>query len=180
MHQAPPGAAVRPLAWSAAAFLGGVLLHLGHVPRWTILAACVCTAWSYAGNARRVPLPGKSVRLAVALALGAAVLVRLHTLNGLDAGTALLIAMGSMKLLETSARRDRYVVIAAALYLLLAAALESQDLLFLPIYAAHAWLCSVALAVNAHPESSLGGRAAAKLAGRSLLTALPLAIVVFL
>src|SRR6185437_11574595 len=82
--------------------------------------------------------------------------------------------------LETATRRDRYVVIAAALYLLLAAALEAQDLPFLPIYAAQAWLCSVALAVSAHPDSSLGGRAAARLAARSLLTALPLAVLVFL
>jgi protein-glutamine gamma-glutamyltransferase len=178
--QAPPGAGLRSLAWSAAAFLGGVLLHLGRVPLWTILAACLCTAWSLAGNARRVPLPGKSLRAAMALALAAAVLAMFRTLNGLDAGTALLIATGSVKLLETSKRRDRYVVVAAALYLLLAAALESQDLPFLPIYAAHAWLCSVALAVNAHPESSLGGRAAARLAARSLLTAVPLAVLVFL
>src|SRR6185437_14822419 len=121
LHHAPPGAAVRPLAWSAAAFLGGVLLHLGRVPLWTILAAGLCAAWSLAGNARWVPLPGKSLRLVVALALVAAVLAMFHTLNGLDAGTALLTAMGSVKLLETATRRDRYVVIAAALYLLLAA-----------------------------------------------------------
>ncbi|HYK25284.1 MAG TPA: DUF3488 and transglutaminase-like domain-containing protein, partial [Steroidobacteraceae bacterium] len=113
-------------------------------------------------------------------ALVVAVLAVFHTLNGLEAGTALLTAMGSVKLLETARRRDRYVVIAAALYLLLAAALEGQDLVFLPIYAAHAWLCAVALAVNAHPESSLGGRAASRLAARSLLTALPLAVLVFL
>ncbi len=180
LHQARPGAALRPLAWSAAAFLGGVLLHLGRVPLWTILAACLCTAWSLAGNARRVPLPGKGLRIAIGLALAAAVLAMFRTLNGLAAGSALLTAMGSVKLLETATRRDRYVVLAAALYLLLAAALGAQDLPFLPIYAAHVWLCSVALVINAHPESSLGGRAAARLAARSLVTALPLAVLVFL
>ncbi|MGH8217029.1 MAG: transglutaminase TgpA family protein, partial [Steroidobacteraceae bacterium] len=150
------------------------------VPLWTILIACVCAAWSLAGNARRVPLPGKYLRIAIALALVAAVLGIFRTLNGLDAGTALLTAMGSVKLLETNTRRDRYVVIAAALYLLLAAALDAQDLPLLPIYAAHAWLCSAALAVSAHPESPLGGRAAGRLAARTLLLALPLAIFVFL
>ncbi|HEY2590019.1 MAG TPA: DUF3488 and transglutaminase-like domain-containing protein [Steroidobacteraceae bacterium] len=180
MPQAPRGAALRPLTWTAAAFLGGVLLHLGRVPVWTIFAACLCAAWSLAGNARRVPLPGKSLRIAMAIALVAAVLTMFRTLNGLEAGTALLTAMGSVKLLETATRRDRYVVIAAALYLLLAAALDAQDLPLLPIYAAHAWLCSVALAINAHPESPLGGRAAARLAARGLLIALPLAVLVFL
>jgi len=170
----------RPLAWTAAAFLGGVLLHLGRVPLWTVVAAFVCAAWSLAGHVRRLPLPGKTLRIAIALALIAAVLVIFRTLNGLEAGTALLTAMGSVKLLETHTRRDRYVVIAAALYLLLAAALDAQDLLFLPIYAAHAWLCAAALAVNAHPQSPLGGRAAARLAARSFLAALPLAVLVFL
>lgn len=170
----------RALAWTAAAFLAGVLLHIGRVPLWTILVACLCAAWSLAGNARRVPLPGRSVRIALAGALVVAVLAIFRTLNGLDAGTALLTAMGSVKLLETTTRRDRYVVIAAALYLLLAAALDAQDLAVLPLYAAHAWLCSTALAVNAHAQAPLGNRAAERLAARSLLLAVPLAVLVFL
>ena len=168
------------LAWTAAAFLCGALLHIGRVPLWTLLVACLCAAWSIAGNARRVPLPGRTVRIAMAVALVTAVLAMFRTLNGLDAGTALLVAMGSVKLLETKTRRDRYVVIAAALYLLLAAALDSQDLLVFPLYAAQVWLCSIALAANAHPEGPLGNRAAATLAARSLLIALPLAVLVFL
>jgi protein-glutamine gamma-glutamyltransferase len=178
--EGPSRAPLRALAWTAAAFLGGVTLHLGRVPLWTICIACICAAWSLAGTARRVPLPGKRLRVVIALALVAAVLALFRTLNGLEAGTALLTAMGSVKLLETARRRDRYVVIAAALYLLLAAALDNQDLALLPLYAAHAWLCAAALAVSAHPQSALDGRAAARLAARSLLCALPLAVLVFL
>ncbi len=194
-------APLRPLVWTAAAFLAGVLLHAGRVPLWTLLAACACAAWSVAGNAGRGPLPGRTVRVAMALALFAAVVAMFRTLNGPDAGTALLAAMGAVKLLEARARRDQYVVIGAALFLLLAATLDEQGLPFLPLYVAHAWLCCAALAAVARPDraphaaaAGVGGErsggsgklwaasdaAAAKLAARNLLFALPLAVLVFL
>lgn len=171
---------LRPLAWTAAAFVGGLLLHIGHVPVWTLLVACACAGWSLAGHARRVPLPSKRLRAAMALALIAAVIATYRTLNGLDAGTALLAIMGAVKLLEAAARRDQYVVIAAALFLLVAAALDAQSLPYLPLYAAQMWLSCTALVVISHPRSPLGNRAAAVLAARSLLLALPLAVLVFL
>jgi transglutaminase-like putative cysteine protease len=202
-------AALRPLAWTTAAFLAGVLLHVGRMPLWATLTACACAVWSLAGRAGRAPLPGKVLRAAMAVALIAAVAAMFRTLNGLDAGTTLLAAMGAVKLLEARSRRDQYVVIGAALFLLLAAALSEQGLPYLPLYAAHVWICCTALAGVARPRTTSagpvswlgsagaslpGGRiqapgartarlddiAAAKLAARSLLLALPLAVLAFL
>ncbi|MGH8258089.1 MAG: transglutaminaseTgpA domain-containing protein, partial [Steroidobacteraceae bacterium] len=158
-------------------------------PLWCTLAACGCTAWALAGRAGRVPLPGRWMRALLAIALIAGVIVLFRTFNGLDAGTALLAAMGAVKLLEAGSRRDQYVVIGAALFLLLAAALDEQSLPYLPLYAADAWICCTALAVVGNqppsidgtaPRSLLGDAAAAKLAARSLLLALPLAALAFL
>jgi len=171
---------LRPLVWSTAAFLGGVLLHLQRLPFWATAIAVLCAAWSLAGHANRMRLPGRTVRTALALALLAAVIALFHTLNGLEAGTALLTLMGSVKLLETDTRRDRYILIGAAIYLLLAACLSRPSLAFAPLYAADAWLCCSALIAAAHPDSSLGNRAAMMLAARSLLLALPLAVLGFL
>ncbi len=171
---------LRPLAWSLAAFLTGVLLHVERVPLWTTATAFLCAAWSAAICTRRLRAPGRWIKGALALALVAAVLAIFHTLNGVAAGTTLLVGMGSFKLLEAHKRRDRYIVIGAALFLLLAACLSQQSLAYAPLYAAHAWLCCSAMAVVAHPRSTFGDRAAGMLAARSLLVALPFAVVAFL
>ncbi len=176
----PPGAELRALLWTAAALLGGVLLQVDRIPLWATVTACLCVAWSIAACLRRARLPGRSIKGALALAMIAAVLAMFRTLNGLEAGSTLLAAMGSVKLLEARTRRDRYIVIGTALFLLLAACLSRQSLPYAPLYAAEAWLCCSAMAVAAHPESSLGNRAAARLAARSLLIALPLAVLAFL
>ncbi len=170
----------RALGWTAAALLGGVLLQVDRTPLWATVTACVCAAWSIAGAARRVRLPGRTLTGALALALIAAVAAMYRTLNGLEAATTLLAAMGSVKLLEARTRRDRYIVIGAGLFLLFAACLARQSLPCAPLYAAQLWLCCSAMLVSAHPGSTLGERAAVRLAARSLLLALPLAVLGFL
>jgi hypothetical protein len=56
------------------------------------------------------------------------VLVGFHTLNGIEAGSSLLVAMATLKLTETVRRRDWLIVLGAALFLLLAACLDRQAL----------------------------------------------------
>ena len=90
--------------------------------------------------------------------MAAVVLARFHTLNGLAAGTTLLLLMAALKLLETRGTRDQLVLIGAGLFLLLAACLDRQDLPRAPLYALQAWLCCAALAALATP--TLPARAA--------------------
>src|SRR5262245_34466116 len=105
----------RPLLWTAGAFLGGVLLHVDRVPVWASAVAIVFVLWRIAAVVLPVRLPGRHTRAALTLALIAAVLIMFRTLNGLAAGTALLVAMGAVKILETGQRRDQYFVIGSAL-----------------------------------------------------------------
>ncbi|HEY3784969.1 MAG TPA: DUF3488 and transglutaminase-like domain-containing protein [Steroidobacteraceae bacterium] len=170
------------LEWAAIAFATGVVLNIDRVPAWVPVATFGFILWRLLAIARPVPLPGTITRSALALLLVAAVLLRFRTLNGLSAGTALLVLMGGIKLLETRTRRDQYIMIGASLFLLLAACLDRQGLLRSPVYLAHAWLCCTALAIVAYADSSgsFGTRAAMALAARSLLYALPLAVALFL
>jgi len=172
-------ARLRPLTWSTAAFLAGVLLHLGTLQVWISIVAFACATWALLAATGRAPLPGRIVKLALVAALTTAVLLFFHTLNGLAAGTALLVVMGSIKLLEVSARRDRFIVIGAALFLLISACLERQSLPRVPLYALDAWVCCAALAVASNPDSSLSDRAALRLAAATLALALPLAVLLF-
>jgi protein-glutamine gamma-glutamyltransferase len=166
------------LHWATAAFAGGLLLHVDRVPVWVTAAALLLVVWRLVAAHARVPQPGRIARTVLAAVVTIAVLARFHTLNGLAAGTALLILMAALKLLETHRRRDRLVLVGAGLFLLLAACLDRQSLARVPLYLAQAWLCCTALAVIA--SDRFPGRAALALAGRTLLFALPLAVLLFL
>jgi transglutaminase-like putative cysteine protease len=116
------------------------------------------------------------------------VFVRFHTLNGLAAGILLLTLMSAIKLLETHAPRDEYIVVGGSLFLVLAACLERQNLLRAPLYLLQAWLCCGTMAIIAYspsntpsraPAGGFSHRAALALAGRALLYSLPLALALF-
>jgi len=170
----------RARLWMFGAFLGGVGLQLALLPLWVTLGALLCAAWGLAGIAGRVPLPGKWFKIILVAALTAGVLASFHTLNGVAAGTALLVLMGAVKLLEAEARRDRFIVVAVAFCLTLAACLVSQELTRAPLYLAQTWLCITALAATAHPQTTAQARRLTAVSARSLLLALPLAVAMFL
>ncbi len=191
-----------PLGWSSLAVFGSLLLHIDRAPLWVTVVTSALIAWRLLAAVHPIRLPGKVLRLVIAFALVGAVFLRFRTLNGLNAGTLLLLLMSAVKLLETQARRDHFIVIGGSLFLLLAACLERQALLRMPLYLAQAWLCCAALAIVAYtpddrsapikaagikagaaPSIGIGGgftnRAALILAARTLLYSLPLALLLF-
>jgi transglutaminase-like putative cysteine protease len=182
------------LGWTSLALLGSVLLHIDRAPIWVTGVACALIAWRLLAERHPVRLPGKFSRATIALVLVVAVFIRFHTLNGLHAGTLLLLLMSAIKLLETRARRDQFIVVGGSLFLLLAACLERQDLLRIPLYVLQTWLCCGALAIVAYTHDGkppgatssiehgrgFDSRAALLLAGRALLYSLPLAVVLFI
>ena len=171
---------LRPLLWATAAFAAGALLNVDRIPLWATAVLIACAAWQLSVAAHKLPALPKFAQLILTFVLVACVVATFHTLNGLPAGTVLLVVMGSIKLLETSTRRDRFIVIGAAFFLLFAACLDRQTLARLPLYLGEAGLCCTALIVSAYGGEGLSFRFAGKLAARSLLLALPLAIVFFL
>jgi len=174
------GESLTPLIWSAAALLSGVVLHIDRVPLWATATALLWMGWKFAHELRGVRLPSPFAKVGVTVLLIVAVIAQFKTINGLSAGTALLVVMGSLKLLETRTARDRNVVIGSAFFLLLAACLDRQSLLRAPLYVVHAWLCCAAMGVTIHGKVGLSNRATAALAARSLGLALPLALILFL
>jgi Mlc titration factor MtfA (ptsG expression regulator)/transglutaminase-like putative cysteine protease len=174
------GHSIEPLTWATAALVSGILLHIDRAPLWVIAAAALCIGWRFAHEFRPIKLPGPFAKASVMVLLLLGVFAQFRTVNGLSAGTALLIVMGSLKLLETHTQRDRQVVIGVSLFLLLAACLDRQSLLRAPLYLLHAWICCAALGVLTRGSVGVNNRTIALLAARSLLLALPLALVFFL
>ena len=187
---APAEAPRSPLIWVCAASAAAVLLHAAQVSVWITLTALALIGWRLVAAGGAARLPWGAVRIGLGLVLVAGVFAQFHTLNGLVPGTAMLMLMTAIKLLETRTRRDQYVVIGGALFLLLAACLYGQALLWMPLYGAEALLCCSALAVVAYEpdtdeglfpaQAGLRVREVIALAGRSLLYSIPLAIPLFL
>ena len=191
MRPALPVAASRsPLLWVCAVTAAALLLHAAQVFAWITAAGLALVGWRLAAATGMARLPGGPVRIALGLSLVAGVFAQFHTLNGLAPGTAMLMLMVAIKLLETRGRRDQYIVIGGALFLLLAACLDRQTLAWVPLYGADALLCCAALAIVAYGSGTDGGglptaaglgpREVIALAGRTLLYAVPLAILLFL
>src|SRR5262245_32667993 len=90
--QAPPGSK-RGLLWAAGAFVAGLLLNTDRVPYYVPVISLIFVGWRLLAAHRRIFLPGVVSRGLLAVLLVASVLLRFHTLNGLSAGTALLMLM---------------------------------------------------------------------------------------
>jgi transglutaminase-like putative cysteine protease len=166
--------------WVLAGLLGAVLLNAHHIAAWCLPLAIAGAAWRIWAAQRPARLMRRTPRILVLVILTLAVLISFRTLNGLDAGASLLVAMMALKLMETQRIRDWQIVLGGALFLLLAACLASQTLWLVPLYAGELWLlCAGLYAVGAR-SSPAPARLILRAAARSLLIALPLALLLFL
>ncbi len=177
---ADPGTEARALRWTTTAFAATVALHVDRLPIWVTASVLLLGSWRLVAATGRVPMLPSWLRVVLSAALLLAVIARFSTISGLSAGTALLAAMGALKLTESTGRRDHYVVLGVALFLVVAACLDRQDLLRAPAYAGVTWLVCAALAVAGSPGSMLHAREAWRLSGRTLLLSLPIAVLAFL
>ena len=135
-------------------FVASVLLLYGKAPAWCLVIALAAATWRLLVVGGRVKAPrtrtGARFLLGVVTAvLVIAVAISFKTLNGLAAGTALLLVMGALKLVEARLRRDDGIVVGVALFLLLAACLATQSLVNVPFYLLVVWGACAAIAMIA-------------------------------
>jgi len=166
-------------------FGASVLLMIGKAPSWCLAIAMFAAGWRLfvAGGVIAAPKSRAGARFvfgAITAVLVVAVALSFRTLNGLAAGTALLVVMGALKLLEARSRRDDVIVIGVALFLLLAATLATQSLASVPFYLIIVWGSCAAIAIIADTSGALTPRAAMRLSARALAMSIPLAVACFL
>ena len=160
--------------------LGLALLpHILHTPAWITLLLVAASAWRWAAAERGWRLPPKGLRLALTALATLGVFLSYRTFNGLAAGSAFLVLMAGVKLLETRSARDLTVLIFISYFLQFAALLRSQNLLQLPLLLSCALVSTGALMrvhKGAVPESY--GTTLWR-TGAMFLQALPLAALLF-
>src|SRR5678815_4427103 len=168
---------VHRLVWVTGGLVLSVLPHVPHIRAWILLLAAGAAALRIATEVKRWPLLTKWLRSVLAFVALLAVLLDYRTLNGIDAGTALLVLMAGMKLLETRTLRDLTVIVFLSYFALFAAFLYNQSLLRLPYMLVTAWLLTVTLMRIHQTTMSMSVREAIGITGKMFAQALPLAVL---
>jgi len=168
------------LMWTAGIIAGASLPHWSTVPAWVPGLLFVCIAWRLCGALWRWPLPKTLLRIALALLAFTAVLAQYQTINGVEAGSALLVVMVALKFLESHTHRDQLVLMIIAYFLVFASLLYDRGLLTLLYLLAFVWFTTVGLLQLGRAGPLLVSEVNMKLAGKLLLQAVPIMIALFL
>lgn len=164
--------------------LGALALALApavpRLPAWITLVFMAAAAWRLAIHRQGWRLPPAWLRLALAGACLLGVLFDYRTLNGLEAGGALLVVMGAMKLLETRSRRDIQVLAFIGYFIVMMQLLYDQPVWSLPWLALSVAAITLALLQGMRLGAPLPWRVAGGVVARMLAFALPVALVLFL
>ena len=150
-----------------------------HTPRLPIWITLLCLG---VGAIRliQVRLPARWLLITLAAATAAGIYASYHTLLGRDAGVALLVAMLSLKLLESRTLRDSMVAIFISYFLVITHFLYSQSI------PTGLYLLVVVLVITAtliglnHPGRQIDPRKQLRLAAVLLGQAAPVMLVLFL
>ena len=122
------GSLLPSLPWTLASLALALGPHIPYMPIWITGAFMACAAWRYSIERRRAPLPSAWFRAFLALVCFLGVLYEYETISGVGPGSALLAIMASLKLLETRKRRDQFVLLFIAIFLVMSALLREQYL----------------------------------------------------
>jgi protein-glutamine gamma-glutamyltransferase len=153
--------------------------HFEHIAWWATAIALLLLVWRVWLTLSQRPLPGRFVMLPLLFAAAGAVYLEHRTLAGQDAGVTFLILLMALKLLELRARRDVFVVIYLAFFILLTQFLYGQGLaVAATTIVAVVALFFVLVSVNLD-EVDLPALRKLRLVGLTLLKAVPLAAALF-
>lgn len=161
----------------------GILVHLGNVPWWLLLAVAALVYWRWQIVRASVPLPSLFTRACLGAVLFLGVLAEFGTVAGRDSGTMLMIGLVAIKFLELRSTRD-YMVISFVLYFMtLIALLFDQSIpVFLLVLVVMGLITANLVYYHSARQKRvwLPTRRLLRLTGLMLIQALPLALVLFI
>ena len=172
------GSLLSSLPWAIGALAFSITPHLPYLPVWIIVAFGGCSLWRYLIERRRRAIPSVWFRALVALACFFGVLVTYRTISGVGPGSALLAIMASLKLLETRKRRDQFVLLFIAIFLVMSSLLREQYLWSLP-YMIISVLVIMTAWLRLSATTNETARQSAATGSRLLLYTAPLAIAMW-
>jgi transglutaminase-like putative cysteine protease len=171
---------LRRLLWTTAIVVGTSLPHWRALSPWIPALLLAAIAWRLGVAFYGWPPASRIVRLPLSLGAFLAVLFQYRTLNGVEAGSALLVVMIALKVLESRSRRDQLVLIMICYFLMFAGLLADRGPLTGAYTVVLVWLTTVALIQIGRRGDLLPYRATLLLSGRLLLHAMPVMLALFI
>jgi transglutaminase-like putative cysteine protease len=168
------------LWWTAGVVLGASLCHWPELPIWVPLLLGGCIGWRITAAHSGWRLPGTPLRIVFALLAFAAVLLQYRTINGISAGSALLVVMVALKFLESRNERDQLVLIIISYFLVFAGLLYDRTVFTAAYLLIFVFLTTVGLLQLGRSGPLLPLRATLRLASRLFVPAAPIMVVLFL
>jgi len=152
--------------------------QLPRLPWWLIAVTFVFGAWCYFITRCSFKTPPLWLRILLSTLLLTVIYVHYGTLLGRDVGSALLIAMLALKLMEIKEARDIYVTVFLGYFLIIVGFLFSQNL-WMAGYMLVVVVMLTAVLIDLNRTRTTAVAVNLRVAGALLLRALPLALVVF-
>ena len=115
------------LVWSAGVVVAASLPHWPLLPAWLPALLLAASAWRLSADRFGWRTPGRPLRIVLAAAALLGVLAEFRTINGVIAGSSLLVAMVALKLVETRTHRDEVLLMIISYFLVFASLLEHQS-----------------------------------------------------
>ena len=112
--------------------LGAVVLvlapHAAHLPAWITIACAMTLAWRAVITLRGLRMPPSMILVPISFIAMVGIFMTYRSLLGRESGVAMAVLLLAFKMLEMKARRDLFVVVYLAYFLLLANFLDSQSI----------------------------------------------------
>ena len=157
-----------------------VLPHLNHTAWWATGVLVALWTWRFWLALTQRPLPPRFAMLPLLAAATLAVFAEHRTLLGRDAGVTFLLMLLALKLLEMRAKRDVFVVIFLAFFILLTQFLFGQSIFVAVLSLGAVLLLFFSLVSVNLADNDLSAARKARLVAVVLLKAAPLALALFL
>lgn len=136
-------------------------------------------AWRWFAIERNWPMPNRAVRVLMALTGFAAVLVLYRTINGPEAGLALLAVMITLKLTEAQRVKDALLIVVLGYFVVFASFLYSQEILHVALQLPSLLFLTAALLALGHNHDVSNTRQSLRHAAVLTLQAIPFVIILF-
>ena len=168
------------LLWTGGVVIGASLPHWTRLPVFIPLFLVFCIAWRVAARNEWLPMPPRWLKLILAIAAFLGILGVYQTINGLDAGSALLVVMVALKFFECHTQRDQLVLTIISYFLVFASLLYDGSIVMGLYLFGFVWVTTIGLLQLGRRGRLLPGLPTIKYAGRLLLQSMPIMVVLFL